>query len=429
MKRRHALRTPTRGLLAAGLSLALAWTALTTMTATADQETDTDVSTAAVLFHDDFNGPAGSAVDSSKWQLETGDNSGNNREHQYYTPGNNNAALDGNGNLVITARKENPNNYQCWYGTCQYTSARMNTAGKFTTTYGKVEARIKLPRGQGIWPAFWMLGNDIGQIGWPASGEIDIMENIGREPGTVHGTLHGPGYSGGGGIGASYTLPGGRAFADDFHTFAVDWAPDRISWSVDGVTYQTRTPADLGGNQWAFNKPFFMILNLAVGGEWPGYPDGSTTFPQQMIVDYVTVTSYDGGGDNGGGNGRTGQISGLAGKCVDVAGSNTANGTPVVLYDCNGSSAQRWTVHSDGTLRALGKCLSLVGSATGDGTKVHLWDCTGNATQRWAISGARDIVNISADKCLDVPWADPANNNQLQIATCSGNAAQKWTAP
>lgn len=178
----------------------------------------------AVVFEDQFDGPAGAAVDGGKWQTETGDNV-SNHERQYYTPGNDNAALDGRGNLVITARKENPGNYACWYGTCEYTSSRLNTSGKFAAAYGHVEARIKIPRGQGIWPAFWMLGDDFGNVGWPDSGEIDIMENVGFEPGTVHGTLHGPGYSGSGGIGAAYTLPGGQAFADDFHTFSVDWAP------------------------------------------------------------------------------------------------------------------------------------------------------------------------------------------------------------
>ncbi len=247
----------------------------------------------AATFTDNFDGPAGSAVDGSKWQIETGDNV-NNHERQYYTAGNDNAALDGQGNLVITARKENPGNYQCWYGTCEYTSARLNTAGKFTQTYGHVEARMKVPRGQGMWPAFWMLGADIGDVGWPNSGEIDVMENVGFEPGTVHGTLHGPGYSGSGGIGAGYTLPGGEAFADKFHTFAVDWSPNKVTWSVDGNVYQTRTPADLNGNRWVFDKPFFLILNLAVGGYWPGDPDGSTQFPQQLVVDYVRVTTSDG---------------------------------------------------------------------------------------------------------------------------------------
>jgi beta-glucanase (GH16 family) len=244
-------------------------------------------SAAAAVFTDDFNGAAGSGVDGSKWQLETGDNV-NNHERQYYTSGTNNAALDGNGNLVITAKRENPAGYNCWYGPCEYTSARLNTAGKFTQTYGHYEARMKLPRGQGIWPAFWMLGEDIGSNGWPNCGELDIMENVGFEPNTVHGTLHGPGYSGSGGIGAAYNGPN---FSDDFHTYAVDWAPDKISWYVDGNLYQTRTPADLNGNRWVFDHPFFLILNLAVGGYWPGDPDGNTQFPQQLVIDYVRVTA------------------------------------------------------------------------------------------------------------------------------------------
>ncbi|MGC4945575.1 lectin [Streptomyces sp. DT224] len=376
--------------------------------------------TATTTFSDEFDGAAGSAVDGGKWQIETGDNV-NNHERQYYTSGNKNAALDGQGHLVITARKENPANYQCWYGTCQYTSARLNTSGKFTQAYGHVEARMKIPRGQGMWPAFWMLGNDIGQVGWPNSGEIDIMENVGFEPSTVHGTLHGPGYSGSGGIGAGYTLPNGQAFADAFHTFAVDWAPNSITWSVDGNVYQQRTPADTNGNAWAFNKPFFLILNLAVGGYWPGDPDGSTAFPNQLVVDHVRVTTNDSQPPATGG-----RITGLAGKCVDVAAA-TANGTPVQLYDCNGTAAQKWTVGADGTIRALGKCLDVASGGTADGTPVQLWDCNGSAAQKWAVSGARDIVNPQANKCLDVTGNNAANGTRLQIWTCTGAANQKWT--
>jgi beta-glucanase (GH16 family) len=375
---------------------------------------------AAITFSDEFDGPAGSAVDGGKWQIETGDNV-NNHERQYYTAGNRNAALDGQGHLVITARRENPDNYQCWYGRCEYTSARLNTAGKFTTTYGRVEARMKIPRGQGMWPAFWMLGNDIGQVGWPNSGEIDVMENVGFEPSTVHGTLHGPGYSGTGGIGAAYTLPGGQKFADAFHTFAVDWSPEAITWSVDGTVYQRRTPADLGGQKWVFNKPFFLILNLAVGGYWPGDPDGSTVLPQQLLVDYVRV-STDSGQPGGGG-----AITGIGGKCVDVAGANTANGTPVQLYDCNGSAAQRWSVGSDGTIRALGKCLDVTSGGTTDGTPVQLWDCNGSGAQQWAVPAARDVVNIQANKCLAATGGSSANGTRLQIWTCTGTPDQKWT--
>ncbi|MEU3841298.1 family 16 glycosylhydrolase [Streptomyces sp. NPDC028635] len=370
---------------------------------------------AATVFSDTFDGPAGAPVDSSKWQLETGDNV-NNHERQYYTSGTKNAALDGQGHLVITARRENPAGYQCWYGSCQYTSARLNTAGRFTAQYGHVEARMKIPRGQGMWPAFWMLGTP---VNWPDSGEIDVMENVGFEPATVHGTIHGPGYSGSGGIGAAYTLPGGQAFADAFHTFAVDWAPDSITWSVDGTVYQRRTPADLGGKTWVFNKPFFLILNLAVGGYWPGDPDGSTVFPQQLVVDHVSVTT---------GNTATGvPVRGLAGKCADVAGANSANGTPVQLYDCNGTAAQAWTAGSDGTLRALGKCLDVTDRGTADGSTVQLWDCSGGTNQQWVVTAAHDIVNPQANKCLDVTGGNSANGTRLQIWTCTGGANQKWT--
>ncbi|MES9525580.1 RICIN domain-containing protein [Streptomyces capoamus] len=401
-----------RGCLLAGLSAALAGSFAG---GPAQARTAAPAAAAVTTFSDTFDGPAGAAVDSSKWTLETGDNV-NNHERQYYTSGTKNAALDGQGHLVITARKENPAGYQCWYGSCQYTSARLNTAGRFTAQYGHVEARMKIPRGQGMWPAFWMLGTP---VNWPDSGEIDVMENVGFEPSTVHGTIHGPGYSGSGGIGAPYSLPNGQAFADAFHTFAVDWAPDSITWSVDGTVYQRRTPADLGGKAWVFNKPFFLILNLAVGGYWPGDPDGSTRFPQTLVVDSVSVTTS--------GSAAGVPIRGLAGKCADVAGANSANGTPVQLYDCNGTAAQQWTTGSDGTVRALGKCLDVSGGGTADGTPVQLWDCNGSPAQKWALPAARDIVNPQADKCLDVTGNNAANGTRLQIWTCTGAANQKWT--
>jgi beta-glucanase (GH16 family) len=171
-----------------------------------------------LTWSDEFNAAAGTPPDPARWKHDIGGGGWGNDELEYYTNSTSNAAQDGNGNLVITARRENPANYQCHYGTCQYMSARLLTADRFTQAYGRFEARIKIPRGQGLWPAFWMLGNDIGTVGWPNSGELDVMENIGREPGTVYGTLHGPGYSGGAGLSSRYTLPGGQAFADAFHT-------------------------------------------------------------------------------------------------------------------------------------------------------------------------------------------------------------------
>jgi beta-glucanase (GH16 family) len=241
-----------------------------------------------LAWSDEFNGVAGAGVDSTKWVADTGGHGWGNQERQYYTRGAN-ASLDGSGNLALTARVSTDAARQCWYGVCGYTSARLKTKGRFEPTYGRFEARIRVPRGQGIWPAFWMLGADIDQVGWPQSGEIDVMENIGREPNIVHGTVHGPGYSGANGIGGAYTLTA-AAFADDFHIFAVEWTPGEIRWLIDGAEYRRLTPGGLpSGAAWVFNHPFFMLLNVAVGGAWPGDPDGSTQFPQQMLVDYVRV--------------------------------------------------------------------------------------------------------------------------------------------
>jgi hypothetical protein len=198
---------------------------------------------------------------------------------QTYTTSTNNARIE-NGALVIEARTNGSG----------YTSARLLTRGKASWTYGRIEARMKIPRGQGIWPAFWMLGTNITPVGWPGCGEIDIMENIGKEPTLVHGTIHGPGYSGGNAVGGSYALPGNAVFADDFHVYAVEWTTNQMKWFVDGQQYFSATPASLpGGASWVFSQPQFLLLNVAVGGQWPGNPDGTTVFPQRMTVDYVRV--------------------------------------------------------------------------------------------------------------------------------------------
>ncbi|WP_405718581.1 family 16 glycosylhydrolase [Streptomyces sp. NBC_01537] len=377
----------------------------------------------AQTWSDEFDGAAGSAPSATRWTHETGGSGNGNNELQYYTNSTDNAALDGSGHLVITARAASSSaGLSCWYGACRYTSARLNTARTFTQAYGRFEARIKIPRGQGMWPAFWMLGNDIGSVGWPASGEIDAMENIGKEPGTVHGTIHGPGYSGSGGLGAAYTLPNGQAFADNYHTFAVEWSPSAITWSVDGTTYETRTPADVGGNKWVFGHPFFLILNLAVGGSWPGDPDSSTSFPQTMTIDYVRVSAWN--PDSGS---TTGPVKGIGGMCVDVANGSSADGTAVQLHNCTGGSAQQWTVGSDGTVRALGKCLDVKGASAADGTLVQLYTCNGTGAQQWTHTSADDLVNLGSGKCLDATGNSSADGTRLQIWSCTGGANQKWT--
>jgi beta-glucanase (GH16 family) len=242
-------------------------------------------------FRDEFSGVAGSAPNATKWTNEIGGSGWGNQELEYYTNAAGNAYLDGAGSLVIKAFKlDPPLTLSCWYGPCQYTSARLITKGHFDLKYGRFEARIKIPRGQGVWPAFWMLGSNIDSVGWPACGEIDIMENIGREPSTAHGTMHGPGYSGANGIGAPFTLANNASFADSFHVFSVEWSANEIHWYIDGTEYKTVRPQDLpNGTTWVFDHPFFIILNFAVGGAWPGSPDTSTVFPQTMTVDYIRV--------------------------------------------------------------------------------------------------------------------------------------------
>src|SRR6266481_4811892 len=241
----------------------------------------------SLVWSDEFEGPNGSAVDSSKWSFDIGGNGWGNNELETYTSRTANSDLEG-GFLVIKALKETFKGSDNI--TRDYTSARLLTKNKFSQAYGRFEARIKIPYGQGIWPAFWMLGDNIGSAGWPTCGEIDIMENIGKEPSIVHGTFHGPGYSGANGVSAAYALPSGQKFSDAFHTFAVEWEPNVVRFYVDGLLYKTRTPADLpAGTSWVFDHPFFIILNVAVGGFWPGNPDPTTVFPKQMLVDYVRV--------------------------------------------------------------------------------------------------------------------------------------------
>ena len=241
-----------------------------------------------LTWSDEFNGPNGAAPEPTKWVVESGGNGWGNNELEYYTSRPENVRQE-NGNLVIEAVKESftgPDGVRR-----NYTSARLKTEGKFTQLYGRFEARILIPSGPGAWPAFWMLGDDYPTRGWPGCGEIDIMESIGSESATVQGSLHGPGYSGATPLTSAYTLPRGR-FSDEFHVFAVEWEPQVVRFFVDDSLYATKTPADLpAGARWVYDHPFFILLNLAVGGNLPGSPRDSTVFPQRMLVDYVRVYS------------------------------------------------------------------------------------------------------------------------------------------
>jgi beta-glucanase (GH16 family) len=274
-----------------------------------------------LVWSDEFN--TGNTPDPSKWTYDIGGNGWGNQELEYYTNRLENVKVEA-GNLVITARQET---YTGADGvTRNFTSARLRTQGLFSQAYGRFEARIKLPVGQGIWPAFWMLGDNFPTDGWPRCGEIDIVENVGKEPSIVHGSLHGPGPAK---IPAELTaafglpadtdspianaapapkkaavaappptavgLPPKPSLGDDFHLYAVEWEPGAIRFFLDAHLYATFTSAQWpAGGTWVFDHPFFLLLNIAVGGKWPGSPDPTTVFPQKMLVDYVRVYKKNG---------------------------------------------------------------------------------------------------------------------------------------
>jgi beta-glucanase (GH16 family) len=235
-----------------------------------------------LVWSDEFDGPAGTPPDARFWTHELGDGTEygipgwGNRELQVYTASTANAALDGHGNLAITACRDGDG----------YTSARLVTKRKLEVEHGRIEARVRVPRGAGLWPAVWALGADIDDVPWPGCGEIDVMEHVCREPRRVFGAIHGPGYSGDAGHVGTVDLA--REVADDFHVVAVDWEPWLLEWSLDGRPFHRATPADVAG-PWVFEHPFYLLLNLAVGGTFGGPLADETAFPQALLVDYVRV--------------------------------------------------------------------------------------------------------------------------------------------
>ena len=233
-----------------------------------------------LIWNDEF---ANNSLDLNAWNQEIGNGSNGwgNNELEYYTNSTKNTFVS-NGNLIIEARKESISGFN-------YSSGRMTTQNKKTFTFGRIDIRAKLPVGKGIWPALWMLGSNINTVGWPACGEIDIMELIGTHPSRVHGTIHWKPVNGTNtNKGSQYDLNSGN-FSQQFHVFSIIWTQDMIKWYVDDQLFFTGTKADVGAANYPFNAPEFFIFNVAVGGNWPGPPDAGTTFPQRMFVDYVRV--------------------------------------------------------------------------------------------------------------------------------------------
>ncbi len=395
-----------------------------------------------LVWSDEFNSSAGTYPDASKWTYDLGNGGfGNPEIEDYCQPGSNtapcvasqpNAYQDGNGNLVIQARRDSS-------GT--WTSARLKTQGLYQFQYGKIEARMKLPVGDGLWPAFWMLGANINQVGWPQTGEDDIMEWVqSYGPSTTSSTTHGPGYSGGNGIGARYTFPnGGRVDDAGYHTYGLIWSPNLLQYYRDSPSniFLTITPSTIpAGDQWVYNNPFFILLNFAIGsGGFPGPTDGSTPALANMLIDYVRV--YQQGSAPAGLNGtHTLTPQNATGLRLDDLGGGTAAGNTIDIYAANGTGAQNWSMSNTNVAPAGYYNLAtegancLTASSGTSGSAVQLQPCNGSSAQAWnAVAGGSNYAFHPANNtalCLDVRSAGTGNGTIVQTWTCNGSGAQQW---
>ena len=280
MNKTNKYKIRTKAVLFKSFLLAMLFIAISSCTT---DETQTVAEFTELVLQDEFD--TDGTLNTAIWSYDIGNGEGTiagagwgNNELQYYTDRTENSTIE-NGVLIISAKKES-------FEGSNYTSARIVTKGE--QTFGRFEARIRLPYGQGVWPAFWLLGADCGPaVVWPECGEIDIMEYRGQEPTTIHGSVHGNGFSGGEAITKSYSLENDR-FDTGFHVFGIEWAPEYINYYVDDVLYNQITPADVPG-EWVFDHPFKIIINLAIGGSFVGSPNSETVFPQTMLIDYVRV--------------------------------------------------------------------------------------------------------------------------------------------
>jgi beta-glucanase (GH16 family) len=388
---------------------------------------------------DDFTGGSGTAIDSN-WKYDTGQGVFGTGEIENMTSSTSNVYQDGSGHLVLKALHSGSDPNSGW------TSGRVETnAATFGAPAGGVvmmQASIQQPNlntttGAGYWPAFWMLGANLRSGGtWPGVGEVDILEDINARS-SVFGTLH-CGVSPGGpcnestGIGSGERACSGCQTA--YHTYAVQIdrsvSPEQIRWYLDGNNYFTINATQVDATTWAnaVDHPFFIILDLAMGGGFPaafgGGPTSSTVSGGTMNIDYVAV--YNKAPGSGGGGGTGGPIHGYGGKCVDVSGANTANGTAIQLWTCNGTNAQNWS-HVGNTLQALGKCMDVTSAGTANGTKVQLWDCNGTGAQAWTVGPNNELINSNSGRCLDATGPSSADGTRLQIWDCAGSANQQWT--
>jgi len=397
-----------------------------------------------LVWSDEFNSAAGTYPDAGKWAYDLGNSGFGNPEIETYCKSGSNTApcvtsqpnayQDGNGNLVIQARRDSSGSW---------TSARLKTQGLYQFQYGKVEARMKLPVGDGLWPAFWMLGANINQVGWPQTGEDDIMEWVqSYGPNTTSATTHGPGYSGGNGIGARYTFPnGGRVDDVGYHTYGLLWSPNLLQYYRDSPSniFLTITPSTIpAGTQWVYNNPFFILLNFAIGsGGFPGPTDSSTPALANMLIDYVRVYQQGSGSAPASLNGtHTLTPQNATGLRLDDVAAGTAAGNPIDIYTANGTGAQNWAMSNTNTTPAGYYNLAtqgsncLTASSGSSGSAAQLQPCNGSSAQAWNAVAAGSAYAFhpanNTSLCLDVRSAGTSSGTLVQAYTCNGSPAQQW---
>ncbi|MBW4082280.1 RICIN domain-containing protein [Paenibacillus sp. S150] len=373
-----------------------------------------------LVWSDEFDG---TSLNTANWTAEigTGSSGWGNNELQYYTNRTQNLQVTG-GNLVITAQKES-------YNGSSYTSARIKTQGKKSFTYGKIEARIKLPSGQGLWPAFWMLGTNIDTVGWPKCGETDIMERVNNNAfvnGTVHWDANGQ---------ADYGQVSGSLDFSQYHVYSIEWDASYIKWFVDGVQFNQFYIENSTGNTEEFHKPSFLLLNLAVGGNWPGAPNSATAFPAQMLVDYVRVYQQSSAPSIVSGGVYT-FASKASGKVMDVVDVSTASGAKIQQWTNYTAVNQQFRVDSTGdgyyklTAVHSGRVLDVPSSSTATGVQLQQWDDNGSNAQRWSIvdvgGGYYKLISKVSGLAVDVSGSSTADGAAVQQWTDNGTDAQKW---
>jgi beta-glucanase (GH16 family) len=417
--------------------------AITVIPPSADATVPTAPPGFTLTWSDDFNGAAGTGLDTGRWKYDTGPGSSfGTGEIETMTSSTANVHLDGAGHLVLRALHSGSTPATGW------TSGRVETqAATFGAPAGgvvRMESVLQQPNvtaqnGMGYWPAFWMLGAPLRSgVTWPRSGEIDVMENInGRD--SLFATIH-CGVNPGGpcnestGIGSGErACPGCRT---GFHDYAVEidrsTSPEQVRFYLDGTNFHTIRATQVDATTWAdaIDHPFFIIYDLAIGGGFPnafgGGPNAATVSGGSLVVDSVAVYNKAPGSGGGSGPVAGSTITGPGGKCVDVAGDDTGgDGAAVQLWDCQTwAKDQHWT-WSGSALTTLGRCLDIAGGGTASGTKVQLHDCTGNAAQQWVVSG-NGLRNPQSGRCLDSPGGTGANGTRLQIWDCNSTAAQTF---